>query len=59
MKVKRRLSKLAEMIVSNDRSIRIKLFQRQKGEKQEQQGKGQRQGHQRKLDAHRTRLNVQ
>lgn len=59
MKVKRRLSKLAEMIVSNDRSIRIKLFQRQKGEKQEQQGKGQKQRHQRKLDAHRTPLNVQ
>lgn len=45
MKVKGRLSKLAEIIVSNDRSRRKKLLQRTKGEKWEQQGKGQKQGY--------------
>lgn len=46
MKVKRRMSKLAEMIGSNDRKIRMKLLHREKGGgKQEQLVKGQKQGH--------------
>lgn len=55
MKVKRRISKLAEMISSNARKIRMKFLHREKSEgKQEQLGKGQKQG----LDIHETPLSV-
>lgn len=47
MKVRRRMSKLAELIGSNDKKIRMKLLHREKGRggNQELLGMGQKQGH--------------